>query len=514
LTRVPASPRFRDVIPPTGLLAAAVALAGSAATAAYAACQAALLLFAAHRGVLLAGRGRHRPVPPPAAGDDLPHVTVQLPVYNEPHVVERLVGAAAALDWPAGRLEVQVLDDSTDGTPALAAAAMNRARARGVEVVHLRRPSRAGYKAGALAAGLARARGEFVAVFDADFVPPPDVLRRLLPYFADPGVGMVQARWGHLNRDRSRFTAAQAVMLDAHFLVEHASRRARGCFFNFNGSGGIWRRACIEDAGGWSHATLTEDLDLSYRAQLAGWRFEFAPDVVVPGELPSAMGAFRTQQARWARGSIQTARRVLPELLRRPLPLRVRVEAAVHLTANAAYPLLVALGLLLPPVMHARSGLGAGAALALQAAVLALGTLPVALFLAAGARAGGRRGLPLARDVAAAMVLGAGISLNNSAAVIAGLGGGVGDWVRTPKTGELSRSTRVPGGRRRGRPAGAAGELALAGYFGAMGVWAAGSGHLRALPFLAVLTAGFAWVALAGRPARDTARRAGRGGPS
>ena len=342
--------------PVPDMLAASLATLVSLATFAYVACQGALLVYASHRWTMVLGPRRWPPVAPAADAPEvaLPHVTVQLPVYNERRVVERLIDAAAALDWPRERLEVQVLDDSSDETSALAAAAVARACAAGVDAVHLRRGSREGYKAGALAAGLAVARGEFIAIFDADFVPPPCTLRRLMPRFADAGVGMVQARWGHLNRGRSLLTAAQATLLDAHFLLEHAVRAGRGLFFNFNGTAGIWRRTCIEDAGGWSHATLTEDLDLSYRAQLAGWRFAYAPDVVVPAELPSDMAAFKSQQRRWARGSIQTARRVLPGLWRRDLPLAVKLEAFFHLTANAAYPLLLALGLLLLPVLLAR----------------------------------------------------------------------------------------------------------------------------------------------------------------
>jgi cellulose synthase/poly-beta-1,6-N-acetylglucosamine synthase-like glycosyltransferase len=235
-------------------------------------------------------------------------VTVQLPVYNERAVVERIVDAASALDWPRDRLEIQVLDDSTDDTRTLAARAVARARARGVHVVHRVRDTRAGFKAGALAAGLAEAKGDLVAVFDADFVPPPDFLRGATPPFGDPEVGMVQACWTHLNRDRSPLTAAQAVLLDAHFRLEHRTRADAGLFFNFNGTAGVWRRSCIADAGGWSSDTLTEDLDLSYRAQRRGWRFVFLEDLEVPAELPAHFEALQAQQHRWAKGSIQTAR--------------------------------------------------------------------------------------------------------------------------------------------------------------------------------------------------------------
>src|SRR6266545_3009872 len=234
------------------------------------------------------------------------------------------------------------------------------------------------------AEGLRAARGEFLAVFDADFVPGRDFLRRTLPYFADPGVGMVQARWGHLNREGSLLTAAQAVLLDSHFALEHDARMRCGLFFNFNGTAGVWRRACIESAGGWSHDTLTEDLDLSYRAQLSGWRFVFDATIEAPAELPVDLEALKSQQRRWAKGSIQTARKLLPRLLRDALPLPVKLEALFHLTNNFAYPLLLLLALLLLPVLIGTAHAPSTAVWALQLGVIVLGVIPVALFLAEG----------------------------------------------------------------------------------------------------------------------------------
>jgi len=251
---------------------------------------------------------RHRkdtifiPDPP----DEWPFVTVQLPIYNEMHIVTRLVETTAALDYPRDRLEIQVLDDSDDGTHKIAAWAVDAARLRGVDIVHITRAERLGFKAGALSEGLSIARGEFVAVFDADFVAPPDFLKRVVPQFHDPSVGCVQARWGHLNRDYSALTQVQALGIDGHFIVEQTARSRAGLFLNFNGTAGVWRRAAIDDAGGWQGDTLTEDLDLSYRAQLKGWRFAYLPDVVVPAEIPAQISAFKRQQARWAQGSIQT----------------------------------------------------------------------------------------------------------------------------------------------------------------------------------------------------------------
>jgi cellulose synthase/poly-beta-1,6-N-acetylglucosamine synthase-like glycosyltransferase len=484
--------------------------------AAYALAQLLAVAYSAHRYAVLWRWARDRrrlpaplaPLAPPPA-DCWPVVTVQLPIYNEPRVVERLLRAVAALDYPRGRLEIQVLDDSTDDTSARAARLVARHRRLGCDIRHLRRPDRGGFKAGALAAGLRAARGELIAVFDADFVPPPDFLRRLVPRFEDPAIGMVQARWEHLNRTRSSLTRAQAVMLDAHFLVEHVARAAGSLFFNFNGTAGIWRRACLEDAGGWSADTLTEDLDLSYRAQLRGWRFAFESGVLAPAELPTDVAALKSQQRRWAKGSIQTARKLLLAVLAAPLPARVKLESVFHLTANAAYALPLALGLLLLPVLLA-TGPGASWAVAVvQVGVLLFGMVPALLFLALGQRAAGRRGLPVARDVAAAVLLAVGLSLNNARAVVEGLGRAVGPWERTPKTGD-------PGGRRRPRaPAGRDGPsallealLALCFAVLAWGAWRAG--HAHAVPLLGLLLAGFGGLAWAAR-SRTAGVRPGRG---
>ena len=486
------------------------------AVAGYAAAQLLIVLYASHRYLLLwrwwRTRGRNGPAAPwSAAGTSMPVVTVQLPVFNESRVISRLVDTAAALEYPAGRLEIQVLDDSTDETSARAAEAVARHRARGVDIHHLRRRQRDGFKAGALAAGLARARGELVAVFDADFVPPADFLLRLVPRFSDPAVGMVQARWGHLNRAHSPLTAAQATLLDAHFQIEHRARMGAGLFFNFNGTAGVWRRACIEDAGGWSHDTLTEDLDLSYRAQLKGWRFVFDEAVEAPGELPGDMEALKSQQRRWTRGAIQTARKLLPAVWRAPLPRRIKLEALVHLTSNVAYPLLLALGLLLLPVLLAPSSLPPAAVWGIQAAVVALGVVPVCVFLAAGRRAAGAGLAQSLRDVPAALVLGSGLSVNNARAVLEGFGRRVGDWERTPKTGDTAQKRALP--RRYPSARGPAGrtELALAAWFVGVGAFAWGAGHVGAVPFAALLVAGFGSVGFGSLRASLASRAAERG---
>ncbi len=504
---------------PTPALAALLAWTQLAAVIGYTGAQILLVLYASHRYLLLwrwwRGRGERGAAIPAAPGDaSLPVVTVQLPVFNESRVVTRLIDAASALDYPPGRLEIQVLDDSTDETREVASLAVARQRARGVDIHHLQRPRRAGFKAGALAQGLALARGELVAVFDADFVPAGDFLLRLAPRFADPVVGMVQARWGHLNRSRSLLTSAQATLLDAHFLVEHPARMHAGVFFNFNGTAGMWRRTCIEDAGGWSDDTVTEDLDLSYRAQLRGWRFEFEAAIVAPGELPGDFAALRSQQRRWTRGAMQTARKLLPRIWRSRLSRRIKIEALIHLTGNIAYPLLLALGLLLMPVLLGPASLPAAAVWAIQAGVLAFGVVPVCLFLAAGRRASGGGAARIARDVAAAVLLGIGLSVNNARAVLEGLGGEVGDWERTPKTGDISGRPR-PGVRYPAalRLAGRT-ELLLAAWFVGVGVFAWTAGQLGVLPFAALLVVGLGGVGLGtmrGSLARERAGSPGAG---
>jgi cellulose synthase/poly-beta-1,6-N-acetylglucosamine synthase-like glycosyltransferase len=283
---------------------------------------------------------------------DWPLVAVQLPIYNELHVVERLIDAAAGLDYPAGRLEIQVLDDSTDETAQLAQARAANYRALGVNVTVLRRPTRVGFKAGALAWGLQQTKADFVAVFDADFSPRPDFLRRTIPsLLANPEVGVVQARWSHLNEGYSPLTRVQALALDGHFVVEQTGRNRSDLLINFNGSGGVWRRSCIEEAGGWQWDTMTEDMDLSYRAQLAGWRSLYLPDVDAPAELPPQMEAFKRQQARWAQGSTQCLRKLGPRILRSELTWRQKLMAFVHIGSYFTQPFLILLLLTSLPVL-------------------------------------------------------------------------------------------------------------------------------------------------------------------
>ena len=476
-------------------------IAGVAKGIAVACCSAGLgllLFLSLHRYLALWRWWRRRaPEPPPAqAPADWPPVTVQIPLYNERVVAVRLIEAAARLSYPLDRLQIQVLDDSTDETTGLAAAAIRRHRARGVDISLLRRREREGYKAGALATGLRCATGEFIAVLDADFVPWPDFLERTVPRFADPQVGMVQARWTHLNRDQSLLTSAQAVMLDAHFFVEHLMRMQSGLYFNFNGTAGVWRKQCIEESGGWSHDTLTEDLDLSYRAQLAGWRFVFDASTDVPAELPANMAAVKAQQHRWAKGSIQTARKLLPRILASRLPLRVKLESLVHLTSNAAYPLLLGLTLALLPVLPARAAASPGLLDWIQGAALACGLGPVVLFLAVGQRVAGLRGWRVVRDVSAALVLLSGLAVNNTRAVLEGLGPQLGQWERTPKTGQGGDRAAVRDYPRSRSPVGRV-ELVLAGTLMAMVLCAPHGEQLRVLPLVLLMIAGLAVVGAA-----------------
>lgn len=440
-----------------------------------------------------AWRRRRRPATP-TPPERWPEVTVQLPVFNERYVVERLIRACAALQYPRERLHVQVLDDSTDDTTEIARAVVDELAAGGLDVVLLHREDRVGFKAGALDAGLEQAKGDLVAIFDADFVPEPDFLQVMVPYLVEEGIGMVQARWGHLNATDSWVTRAQATLLDGHFVIEHAARNASGRWFNFNGTAGIWRRQAITDAGGWQHDTLTEDLDLSYRAQLAGWRFVYLPEVVAPAELPLNMAAFKTQQHRWAKGSIQTAKKLLAMIWRSDVGLPIKLEATAHLCANFSYPLVVLLSLLLPWAVVARIEGGASlqGLLRIDLVLFVGALLPFLLFYAAailGANAGqeGRRLLQLPSVLA----LGLGMALSQTRAVLEGLFGGVGVFVRTPKSGGVGASVYRAASR------GLVGlEALFALYLGAACVYVVVAGYVASLPFLLLFAAGYGAVAV------------------
>jgi len=472
----------------------------TAVLASYFGVLAVLTLYGAHRWYLLWLYARYRRCAPRPAGnlaDMLPRLTVQIPLFNEMYVARRAIEAVAALDWPADRLEIQILDDSTDATTAIVAGTLARLRAVGCDVVHIRRDERAGYKAGALAAGLAQATGEFVAVFDADFVPAPDFARRLIDHFVDPRVGMVQARWGHLNRDGSALTRAQSILLDGHFVIEHAARNRSGRFFNFNGTAGIWRKACIADAGGWQHDTLTEDLDLSYRAQIRGWRFVFVHDTVAPAELPIEMGAFKTQQHRWAQGSVQTAVKLLPGIVAGPLPLRVKLESVFHLTANVGYVLMVVLAALIGPAVWYRRGIGAAQLAVVDLPLILLSLGSIATFYLVSQREAYGRWRDAWRYLPVLMAVGIGISINNARAVLAGLVRSDAEFLRTPKYA-LATPTHESIASRRYRSKRNVDtwiELALGLYFAGLVAFALGDGLWGAVPFLALFAGGFLYTA-------------------
>ncbi len=447
-----------------------------------------------YRLVWLFRKHRRRHVRPRARFTDLPAVTVQLPIYNEPAVAERVIDTVCSLDYPADRLQVQVLDDSTDGTAAATLARVRYWQARGVRIEHHARTSREGFKAGALAAALPRATGELIAIFDADFVPPAHFLRRTVHHFTDPGVGMVQARWTYLNREDSLLTRAQAVFLDGHFVVEHTARNRGGAWMNFNGTAGTWRRAAIETAGGWHGDTLTEDVDLSYRAQLAGWRFVYLPTLTCPGELPPEPNAFKTQQHRWSKGSLQVARKLLPTILRSDESLRVKVEACFHLLGPLVNLFITLLVLLFYPVIALQAG-GLGVdgtwlAIPLGVGLLGLGVASAITFYTVSQTAQRRSVGGTLVQAPVLIALGVAVALSNTIACIEALARHRSAFVRTPKYGRGARDRR----RRISSRAviTAVAELALAIYMLACLQLALREGMtLLTAPFLALFMLGY-----------------------
>ncbi len=456
-------------------------------------------VYGFHRYLMLRLFFRHRQQHPPEPTPfvDLPRVTVQLPLYNELHVAQRLIDAVCQLDYPKDRLQVQVLDDSTDQTTQLAQDAVAGWQAQGVDITYLHRTDRTGFKAGALEAGLATAKGEFLLIFDADFLPPPQVLKEAIHHFTDPQIGMVQLRWGHLNRPYSLLTRIQSIFLDAHFVVEHTARNRSGRFFNFNGTAGIWRKQAILEAGGWQHDTLTEDLDLSYRAQLAGWRFLYLPGVEVPGEIPVEMNAFKSQQHRWTKGAVQTGRKILPRVWRSDQPLKVKVEATFHLTAHSSYLLMLLMALLMGPVLGLRALLGWERLLIIDLPLFSLATLAISGFYLVGQRELYPDWRAQIKYLPLLMAVGMGLCINNTRAVVEGLVGHTSPFLRTPKYGV------VTGAKTRAWHYGSRttvlvlGELAMAAYFVWMIHKAVDIGLYAGLPFLLLFLAGFLYTSLA-----------------
>ncbi|MEM6455304.1 MAG: glycosyltransferase [Acidobacteriota bacterium] len=439
------------------------------------------------------------PAPPALPDDAWPVVTVQLPVFNERYVVERLIDTTCALDYPRDRLEIQVLDDSTDATREIAAARVAHWRAQGFDIHHVHRTDRSGFKAGALEAGQRAARGALLAIFDADFLPNPDFLRHTVPHFQDAEIGMVQARWAHINREVSLLTRIQAILLDGHFVIEHTARHRSGCFFNFNGTAGVWRRRTIDDAGGWQHDTLTEDLDLSFRAQLRGWRFVYLPELAVPAELPVEIRAFKTQQQRWSKGSIQTGRKLLHRILGARLPLHTKFEAFVNLTNNLSYPLMIALSLLVFPAMALRRDSDVFTTLLLDVPLFLAATASVLAFYIASQRALGNGWQRRLWQLPLLMGLGIGLAVSNSRAVLTGLWQRGGVFHRTPKL----RIEKRADARRMRRHAYRLGfdvsfviEVALMAYLAICVTVAIAWGMWFSLPFLLLFLHGYGYMVM------------------
>jgi cellulose synthase/poly-beta-1,6-N-acetylglucosamine synthase-like glycosyltransferase len=459
--------------------------------------------------VILASYGLHRywlvytyfknrdnvPGPPPPLAE-WPKVTIQLPIYNERYVTERLIDAVAHFDYPRELLDIQVLDDSTDETQQVARACVERYQTLGLPIRYLHRNDRTGYKAGALAAGLESATGEFVAIFDADFLPSPDFLRRTLPYFADPKIAMAQTRWTYLNRDYSALTQVEAILLDGHFVMEHGARSRSGSFFNFNGTAGVWRRIAIDDAGGWQHDTLTEDTDLSYRAQLRGWKFLYLPEIECASELPVEMNAFKAQQARWAKGLMQTAKKILPRVLRSNQPGQIKAEAVFHLTANISYPFMVILSTLLLPAMIVRFYQGWFQMLLIDLPLFLASSCSISGFYLASQRAlYPRTWMRSILYMPFVMAVGIGLSLRNAKAVLEAVFGVQSEFARTPKF----RIEGQSGTWRKKHYRNRAGlmpylEIALGLYFALTVVYSIQNENYATAPFLLLFVWGFLYT--------------------
>jgi cellulose synthase/poly-beta-1,6-N-acetylglucosamine synthase-like glycosyltransferase len=459
-----------------------------------------LAVYGWHRYYMVYLYMKHKHEVPEPLGrfDELPVVTIQLPIFNEMYVVDRLVDSVCAIEYPREKLEIQVLDDSTDETCAIAEAAVRRHAAEGIDIKYIHRTDRSGYKAGALEAAMHVARGNFIAIFDADFIPERDFLMATVHHFTDPKVAMVQTRWGHLNEDYSLLTKIQAILLDAHFVLEHGSRNRGGCFFNFNGTAGIWRREAIVDGGGWQHDTLTEDLDLSYRTQLRGWRFVFLPGHVAPAELPVEMNAFKSQQHRWAKGSIQTFLKLMPRILQSDQPFKVKAEAFFHLSANFNYPLMCVLSVLMAPSMVIRYNMGWYEMLLIDIPLFLAATASVANFYMVCQRElYPRTWTERLKYLPFLMSIGIGLAVNNTKAVMEALFHKPSEFKRTPKYHIDSGGGEWMGKKYRQAVAiQPLIELALGLYFTGTLFYALANGIYGTVPFLMLFQVGFLYTGL------------------
>ncbi len=459
-----------------------------------------LCFYGFHRYALAYLYYRHRDDRPRVKTEitEWPKMTIQLPIFNERLVVERLIDYVCKLDYPADRLQIQVLDDSTDETTVTARRRVEYWQREGVDIVYIHRVNRAGFKAGALEAGLKSASGELVAIFDADFTPKPSFLKDTVPYFSSEEIGMVQARWGHLNREYSFLTQAQSILLDGHFVIEHTARNRSGRFFNFNGTAGIWRKACIEDAGGWQHDTLTEDLDLSYRAQLKGWKFVFLNDVISPAELPVEVSAFKNQQHRWAKGSIQVCRKLLPRILKSDQPRKVKVEAFVHLSNNVAYVLMVCLSAMLPLALRIRVEHQWNEALLIDLPCFVGATLSFCMFYLVSQKEQGGPWIKRICFLPFVLALGIGLAVNNTKATLEAILGHQSPFVRTPKTGieGKGRTGKVIARYRIKHSLLPVLELAFAISFANTALYCVEHSLWLALPFILLFFVGFLYTGL------------------
>ncbi len=457
-----------------------------------------LSLCGIHRYVMVWLYYRHKEeTPKPKVWfKELPPVTVQLPIFNEMYVTERLVDAVCKLDYPRHLLEIQVLDDSTDETVEIARRKVAEKRAEGFDITFIHRTDRTGYKAGALENGLRHTKNEFVAVFDADFLPRADFLQQTIHFFANPHIGMVQARWDHINRDWSWLTRIQAIMLDAHFVLEHTARNRSGRFFNFNGTAGIWRKQAITDGGGWQHDTLTEDLDLSYRSQLKGWEFVYLKDLASPSELPGDINAFKTQQHRWAKGGVQTALKLLPTIWSSKVPLKIKMEATHHLGNYVSFLGMVLVCLLILPSMIARQEMGWLKDLKWADAFVLIGAFcSVLVYYGASQIELGKGWAKRFLLFPLMLAVGVGMCLNNAKAVMEALLGHQTGFVRTPKHGLAAKGSSLAGKKYRSKwNVMAVLELIFGVYFSCVCGFAWHFEMWGALPFLALFPIGFFYV--------------------
>jgi len=441
---------------------------------------------------------KNRTTEPAQKFSELPRVTVQLPIFNEQFVVDRLLQSVCRLDYPREKLEIQVLDDSTDETVAVARGLVGHYSAQGYPITYHHRTNRAGFKAGALHEGMKTATGEYIAIFDADFVPPPDFLQRTIHHFTGENIGMVQTRWTHINRNYSFLTEVEAILLDGHFVLEHSGRARSNVFFNFNGTAGVWRRAAIEAAGGWQHDTLTEDTDLSYRAQLKGWKFIYLQDVECPAELPVEMTAFKTQQARWAKGLIQTGKKILPRVLNSDQPFRVKLESWYHLTANLSYPLMVVLSVLLLPAMVIRFYQGWFQMLYIDVPLFLASTFSISSFYLVSQRELFPKTWPRALlYLPFLMALGIGLTVTNTIAVIEALVGKQTAFARTPKYRLESKKDRLRAAKYRKRLGWVPWvEMLIGSYFAITVVYALQNENYFTVPFLLLFVVGYWYTGL------------------